>query len=90
MIGVICIIAALFCEIWAYYKQAAKTLRTKKSAHVSTSFLMIRLAKYAFTLVALAIYANWIAFGMQIVALVSCVAVLIVVIKYKPKNWRLF
>lgn len=89
-IGAACITIALLLEVGAYRRQIKKTIRTKKSSHVSSSGLLMRIAKYAFTLAALYIFKNWVAFGMQIVALIACSVTLYIVAKYKPKGWRLF
>jgi len=89
-IGVACITIAVILELASYYKQIAKTLRTKNSAQVSSSAFMLKIAKYLFTLVGLAIYANWIGFGIEVAALVFCCVALYIIAKYKPKGWTLF
>jgi uncharacterized protein with PQ loop repeat len=90
VMGVVCITLAVILEFASYYKQVAKTLRTKKSAHVSSSSYLLKIAKYLVTITGLAIYANWVGVGIEIAALAACVIVLYIVAKYKPKGWRLF
>lgn len=89
-IGVACITLALVLEMGSYYKQISKTRRTKKSRHVSSSAFVWKIAKYVVTIVGLAIYANWVAVGIEIAALAMCVVALYVIVKAKPKGWRLF
>lgn len=89
VIGVACVAIALLLELGSYWKQIAKTLRTKKSKDVSTSAYLLKVVKYAFTMVALAIYANWVGLLMEVVSLVACLIALAIVAKYKPRNWRL-
>jgi uncharacterized protein with PQ loop repeat len=52
-VGVFCIGMALILELLSYWKQIAKTLRTKKSAHVSSTAYLLKLVKYAFTILGL-------------------------------------
>lgn len=89
-VGVACITIALVLELASYYKQIAKTLRTKRSTQVSSSAFVLKIAKYIFTLIGLAIYSNWVGFGIEVAALVMCSVALYIVMKYKPKNWSLF
>jgi uncharacterized protein with PQ loop repeat len=89
-IGVACITIAILLELASYYKQVAKTLRTKKSSQVSSSAFVYKIIKYLVTLAALAIYSNWVAFGIEVAALSFCCWALYTVCKYKPKHWRLF
>lgn len=89
-VGITCIIIALFLELASYYKQIAKTLRTKKSSQVSSTAYLLKIAKYIFTLIGLALYANWVGFLLEVGALVICITALIIIIKFKPKTWSLF
>lgn len=89
-IGIACVVIALFLEFASYYKQIAKTLRTKKSAQVSSTAYLLKIAKYIFTLIGLALYSNWVGFGLEVGALIICCVALYIVARYKPKNWRLF
>jgi len=88
-VGIACIVIALLLELGSYWKQIAKTLRTKKSKDVSTSAYLLKVVKYAFTMVALGIYANWVGLLMEIVSLAACLIALAIVARYKPRGWRL-
>jgi uncharacterized protein with PQ loop repeat len=90
IIGVTCITIAVILELASYYKQVAKTLRTKKSGNVSSSAYMYKLAKYIFTIIALMIYSNWVGVGIEVAALIMCVITLWIICRYKPRGWRLF
>ncbi len=74
----------------SYWKQIAKTLRTKKSAHVSSSQYLYKMAKAMFALVGLAIYSNWVGMGLEIFMLLVYIASFIVIIRYKPKKWKMW
>lgn len=89
-VGIGCVAIALFLEFASYYKQIAKTIRTKKSAQVSSTAYLLKIAKYIFTLIGLALYSNWVGFGLEVGALLICCVALYIVAKYKPKNWSLF
>ena len=89
-IGVASITIALVLELGSYWKQISKTLRTKRSSQVSSSAFLLKLIKYVFTLIGLAIYVNWVAFGMEVAALVMCSIALYIVCKFKPKGWKLW
>lgn len=90
IIGIVCVTIALILELASYYKQIAKTLKTKKSSQVSSTAYMFKIAKYLFTMIALGIYANWLGFGLEVAALVICLVAFGAIIKYKPKGWKLF
>lgn len=90
VVGVACIAIALFLELASYYKQIAKTIRTKKSAHISSTAYLYKIAKYIFTIIGLTIYSNWVGLGMEIAALVICLVAFYLIVKYKPKGWKLF
>jgi len=89
-VGVACIAIALVLEFASYYKQIAKTLRTKKSTQVSSTAYLLKIAKYVFTLIGLALYSNWVGFGLEVGALIICCVALYIVARFKPKGWRLF
>lgn len=89
-VGIGCVATALFLEFASYYKQIAKTIRTKKSAQVSSTAYLLKIAKYIFTLIGLALYANWVGFLLEVGALIICCVALCIVAQYKPKNWSLF
>lgn len=88
-IGIACIVIALLLELGSYYRQIAKTLRTKKSKDVSSTSYLMKVIKYLITMVGLSIFANWAGLVMEIVSLIACLAALTIVIRFKPKNWRL-
>jgi uncharacterized protein with PQ loop repeat len=88
--GISCIALSFILELLSYYKQIHKTLRVKNSKQVSSSAYEVKLLKYVITIVGLVIYANWVALGLEIAALVMCMIAFIIIIKYKPKNWSLF
>jgi uncharacterized membrane protein len=89
-VGVVCIAIALALEFASYYKQIAKTIRTKKSAQVSSTAYLLKIAKYIFTLIGLALYSNWVGFGLEVGALIICCVALYIVAKYKPRGWSLW
>lgn len=89
-IGAGLITLAVILDFASYWKQIAKTLRTGKSRHVSTSAFMFRMAKDICLLVSLSIYKNWVAVGIHAVALVACTVTLVVVAKHKPRGWKLW
>lgn len=89
-IGISCVAIALVLELASYWKQIVKTLRDRNSDHVSSSAYMLKIAKYVFTLVGLAIYSNWVGFGLEVAALTICLAAFYVICRFKPKGWRLF
>lgn len=89
-IGVVCVTIALILEAGSYYRQIAKTLRTKHSTQVSSTAFLYKIAKYLFTLVALIIYSNWVALGIEVAALILCCWALYIIIDHKPKKWKLF
>jgi len=90
LIGIGCIVIALFLEMFSYYRQIAKTLKTKRSAQVSSSAYEYKLAKYVVTIIGLAIYSNWVGLGLEVAALSMCLVAFAIIIKYKPKKWRLW
>lgn len=89
-IGLACIAASLLLELGSYWKQISKTLRDKDSSNVSSSAYVFKIAKYLVTLLGLAIYSNWVGFGLELGALVFCGTALWIICKYKPEGWRLF
>ena len=89
LIGIACAAIALFFEFSSYFRQIKKTLRTKHSNQVSSSSYLFKMAKIAFNLINLAIFSNWVGFGMESAALVICVAALTVIAHFKPKGWKL-
>lgn len=90
VIGVTCVVIALLLELGSYWKQIAKTLRTKKSKDVSTSAYALKVVKYVFTMMALAIYSNYVGLLMEVVSLAACLIALLIVARYKPRGWTLW
>jgi len=89
LIGIACATIALFFEFSSYLRQIKKTLRARHSNQVSSSSYLFKIAKISFNLINLAIFSNWVGFGMESAALVICVAALTVISHFKPKGWRL-
>jgi len=89
-IGGACVVLALFLDSISYWKQIAKTLRTKRSTQVSSSQFLYKIAKAICALIGLAIYSNWVGVGIETFMIIVYVASLYIVAKYKPKNWSLF
>lgn len=89
LVGVICAGTALFFDFSSYWKQITKSIRSKHSNQVSSSSYLYKIAKILFNLVNLAIFSNWVGFGMESGALIICIAALAVISYYKPKGWKL-
>ena len=89
-IGLICGTGSVLFDLASYWKQISKTLRTKKSAQVSSSAYMMKLSHYTCSIIALAVFANWAGFTMEMFAFAACLVCFYLVILYKPKTWRLF
>jgi uncharacterized protein with PQ loop repeat len=89
-IGGACVVLALFLDSLSYWKQIAKTLRTKKSAHVSSSQYIYKIGKAVFALFGLAIYSNWVGVGIETFMVGVYIWSLYVVARHKPKGWKLF
>jgi uncharacterized protein with PQ loop repeat len=89
LIGSILVAASVFFDLFAYWKQIAKTLRERKSKDVSTSAYLMKIVHYLCSIVALVIFVNWAGLIIEAAPLVCCVVVLVVVARYKPKGWRL-
>lgn len=90
IIGPICVALALLLDISSYWRQIAKIKREKKSNNVSAMSYLYKIAKAGFAILALAIYCNWVGMGMEILLLVVYTVSFIVIVKYKPKKWKLF
>lgn len=89
-IGVGCVSAALFLDTMSYWKQIAKTVRTKRSNQVSTSAYLYKIAKVLFDMVGLALYTNYVGLAMELFMLLVYVVSLVIIAHYKPKKWSLF
>lgn len=90
IIGGLFVAASCLFDLSSYWKQISKTLRTKKSAQVSTQAYMMKISHYLCSLIALAIYVNWVGFGMEALAFIICLICFVIVMKYKPRGWKLF
>jgi len=81
---------ALWLDTASYYRQIKKTLRTKKSSQVSSTAFLYKIAKALFALIGLAIYKNFVGVGMELFMLIVYAISLGVIIRFKPKGWKLF
>jgi len=84
------VVLALVLDSLSYWKQIAKTLRTGKSAQVSSSQYLYKIGKAICATVGLALYANWVGVIIETFMLIVYIISLIVVIKHKPKGWTLW
>lgn len=89
-IGACLAFIAVFFDFMSYYRQIAKTLATRHSKDVSTRAYMAKLLHYLCSTISLAIFANWLGFGMEAAAGLVCLICFMIVVRYKPKNWKLF
>lgn len=88
--AVLCIALALWLDTLSYYRQIRKTIRTKKSSQVSSTAFLYKIAKVIFAMMGLAVYSNWVGLGMEFFMLVVYSISLYVIIKFKPKGWKLW
>jgi hypothetical protein len=89
VVGSVLVFVAVFFDLQSYWKQISKTIRTKHSGQVSSSAYMAKIAHYLCSIVSLAIFSNWVGFGMEGAAFIFCLVTFALVIKYKPKGWKL-
>lgn len=89
-IGSACITLALVLDSTSYYRQIAKTLRTKKSKDVSSSAYLYKIMKALLAAVGLVIFSNYVGLAMELVMLVVYGVSLYVICLYKPRGWSLF
>jgi len=89
-IGSILVFVAVYFDLFSYWKQISKTLREKNSAEVSFSAYIMKILHYLCSTISLAIFANWVGFGMEFAAFIVCLITLAIVAHYKPKGWKLF
>jgi uncharacterized protein with PQ loop repeat len=89
-IATLAVALALFLDTISYYKQIAKTLKTKRSGQVSSSSFLYKIAKAGCALVGLGIYKNFVGMAMECFMLVVYIVTLIVICRFKPKGWRLW
>lgn len=88
--GSFLVLVSVLLDLGSYWKQSAKTLRTKRSANVSSSAYMLKLGHYVCSIVSLTIFSNWVGLGMEFAAFLFCLVTFTLVIKYKPRGWKLF
>lgn len=88
--GTVLVGLALFFDTISYYKQIAKTIKTKHSSQVSTSAYLYKILKAFCAMGGLAIYSNFVGLGMELFMLIVYIISLVVIAKYKPKKWSLF
>lgn len=88
-IATVLIGCALFLDSLSYYRQIQKTLKTKKSSQISSTSFLYKIAKALCAMGGLAIYSNYVGFAMEVFMLGVYIISLVVIAKYKPKNWRL-
>ncbi len=90
LIGSIFVAGACLFDLLSYWKQISKTLRTKRSGQVSTSAYLMKISHYLCCLIAMTIFANWAGFIVALSAFLVCLVALSIVMKYKPRGWKLF
>lgn len=89
-VGTVCVTLALILDSMSYWKQIAKVLRTKRSSQVSSSAYVYKITKVMFSMTGLIIYSNWVGFSMEVWMLSVYIASLIIIAKFKPKDWKLW
>jgi len=89
LIGIVCATGSILFDLLSYYRQIHKTLKTKHSNQVSSTAYLYKLSHYTCSIIALVIFANWTGFLMEMCAAIACLICLFLVIKYKPRGWRL-
>jgi uncharacterized protein with PQ loop repeat len=90
LIGIACVTGSILFDLASYYKQIAKTLKTKHSNQVSSTAYMMKLAHYTCSIIALVAFANWVGLTMELSATIACLICFGLVIHFKPRGWRLF
>lgn len=89
-VATVSVVLALWLDTASYYRQIIKTIRTKKSAQVSSTAFLYKIAKAVCAIVGLAVYRNYVGVGMESFMCAVYVASLLVIIRYKPKGWSLW
>lgn len=89
-LGAILVFVSVYFDLYSYWKQISKTIREKDSKDVSSSAYIMKIGHYLCSVTSLAIFANWVGFGMEFAAFLMCLFTLFLVAKYKPKGWKLF
>jgi len=72
LIGIVCAIGSITFDLLSYYKQIAKTLKTKKSSQVSSTAYMMKLGHYTCSVIALMLFSNWAGLTMEMFAFAAC------------------
>jgi hypothetical protein len=89
LIGIACATGSILFDLASYYKQIAKTLRTRRSSQVSSSAYMLKLSHYTCSVIALILFYNWVGLVMELAALIACLFCFVIVVRCKPKSWKL-
>lgn len=89
-IGVICTTLAIMMKLASYHRQVKKTLRVKRSTHVSSSAFLFKICEYLCTIIGLSIFCNWGGVLIALGGLTFCSYALYIIAQHKPKKWRLF
>jgi hypothetical protein len=89
-IGIVLVTGAVLFDFTNWQKQISKVLRTKHSSQISSSALLAKVGHYFCSVTSLLIFENWLGAFMECIALICCLITLSLVIKYKPRKWRLF
>lgn len=88
-IATILVGVALWLDTLSYWRQIAKTIKTKKSSQVSSMAFIYKIAKAFCALIGLSIYRNFAGMGMEIFMLLVYIVSLMVIAHFKPKGWKL-
>lgn len=89
-IATLCVAIALWLDTLSYYRQIKKTLKTRKSSQISSTSFLYKIAKACAAMVGLGIYSNWVGMGMETFMLVIYVVTLWIIVRFKPKGWKLW
>lgn len=89
-IGAAFVTSALLLDSASYYRQIIKILKTKRSKDVSSTSYIYKILKALLASVGLVLFANYAGLVMELVMLSVYVVSLVIICRYKPKNWRLW
>jgi len=89
-IATLCVAIALWLDTLSYYRQINKTLKTRKSSQISSTSFLYKISKACAAMAGLGIYSNWVGLGMESFMLVVYIITLLIIIKFKPKGWKLW
>ena len=90
IIALSCVVIALFLDSLSYYRQIKKTLKTKRSSQVSSTSFIYKMFKAKFSMIGLALWSNWVGFGMEAFMFIVYAISLGVIAKFKPRGWKLW